>query len=389
LSEDILSEEYWTPRIVLESLDREVSNIAAKILRRLNDIRSMRKILEQRSERPLIKKTRDYNKNYCVLAIDTSFTSPPIELVGGRLGIINRAIVLFGDCPNSCVDLSSYVKFVEGEEYYIRFYSKILERAAIKKMLLDKKHGRTDFDVIIIDGELIPRLPPGYKGSEEKLSYRLLAKIIKLTRDILKLAEETNTSIVGVIKRAYGIDLTVTLGLKRKIFDKDYYEKTINDKVVATYMLETGEWIEICTYRELYGLLKENAEKISDIRRLREKMRFLEKLDENIPEVLDTIIAVYKASTPTYFSIATKIEAYPINYTIDEIISYLVKTTTVNGVPLPIDIVDRMASIKKGQEFVAQQQFYSHLTRLLKDEKLAKSIAGLTNPEKMKSVGFK
>ena len=101
-------------------------------------------------------------------------------------------------------------------------------------------------------------------------------------------------------------------------------------------------------------------------------------------------VVIYKPLIKTYFSIPTKIEIQLSGeYMLDEIVAYLSSITSVNGVPFPIDIVDRLSRVRREILFIAQQSLYSLLTRLLGDSKLALSIIGLTNPEKMRSVGFK
>ena len=52
-------------------------------------------------------------------------------------------------------------------------------------------------------------------------------------------------------------------------------------------------------------------------------------------------------------------------------------------------IVDFGNGVRREVMLVAQQQLYLNLAKLLGDEVLAMSIAGLTNPEKMWSIGFR
>lgn len=350
-----------------------------------------RRILAEKNMLKKIKKVSSSIK-YCCLALDTSFTSPPLELTGGKLLVITRSHIFYG-----CSSLGGeektgtvgYVKFIQEDDTIGTPYSKIVEREFIKDVLVKKKKGLLGIDMILLDGELFPRIPPGYVGrkSSESTVIKAYNRVLDLTQEILELAEETNTVIVGTVKRVYGRDLQVVL---------DNPLIKVNDKAFSTFILESGEWIDIGSYSDIARRLEEYIEKHQkdlEPRRLRslgERRTWITRVINVAPKTSSVRVATYKAENPTYFMIATKIEVYPSNTTtLDDIVSYLSSITGVNGVPHPIDVVDSMSMIKRDLLYIVQQQLYTELSNNIKDPLLALSLAGLTNPEKMFKVGFK
>ncbi len=333
----------------------------------------------------------------CCLALDTGFTSPPLELTGGKLLVIIRSHVLYG-CKSTCIPLSDSVgiiKFIQEDESVGTPLSKIIERKFIKELLELKSQGKIDLDLIILDGELFPRIPPRFstrlaRRRTASRTAKLYDKIISLTNDILELADKTDTALVGVIKRAYGRDIPVMLNMLDLL--------SINDKAIATYILEQGEWIDIGTYADIAYYLHRVLESVKKENTLPKRIRI--SLNERMSWIVGVIdetthaasirVAIYKSTTPTYFMLATKVEIWPSNdLHYEDIIAYLSTITGANGVPHPIDLVDSMCRVKKNALYLAQQQLFKELTNVLGNPRLAMSIAGLTNPEKMYKVGFK
>mgnify|MGYP000624970887 CR=1 FL=1 len=341
-----------------------------------------------------LKKIPKFTKRKpCCIALDTGFTAPPLELTGGKLLVIIRSHVMYG-CKSKHIPLSDSVgiiKFIQEDENLGTPLSKIIERKFIKELLELKSQGKVDLDLIILDGELFPRIPPRFstrlaRRKAASLTAKLYDKIISLTNDILELADKTDTALVGVVKRAYGRDIPIMLNMLDLLF--------INDKAIATYILKQGEWIDIGTYADiayyLHRVLEENTLPKRIRISLNERMSWIIGVIDETTHAASIRVAIYKSTTPTYFMLATKVEIWPSNDLLcEDIISYLSSITGANGVPHPIDLVDSMCRIKKDTLYLAQQQLFKELTAILDDPKLAMSIAGLTNPEKMHKVGFK
>jgi len=322
------------------------------------------------------------------LALDTGFTSPPLELIGGKLLVIIRSHVLHGVTSNALEPVASVgtVKLVE-EESIGKPLSKVIERRFIRDALKLKKEGRLNIKLVIVDGELFPRVPPGLERRQGPAA-RLYGKILELTNEILGLADETETALVGVVKRSYGRDIPVVI---------DYPEIPVNDKALATYVLNPGEWVDLETYSDLAYYLSKFIEKhkgelpARTVRTLENRLAWIIAVMRKSDYLTSSIrVAVYKARLPTYFMAATKIEAWPSNeLSMEDMVAFLSSITGVNGVPHPIDLVDSMCRVRKEVLHLTQQQLQSELVKLLNDPALAMSLAGLTNPEKMRNVGFR
>ncbi len=393
MSEELF-EEYTSeplPVVVVEGVDREAERIIKSY--RVKAILEYKSVFREKlNEKNMLKRISKYSGlNPCILAIDTGFTSPLLELTGGRLLVVIRSHVFQG-CSElegySRCDSVGYVRFTELESIAPPL-SKVYERDFIYSVLRDKKAGRNCVDIVLIDGELFPRIPPGYIGRRVETSsvMKLYNKILLLTEKILELAVETDTALIGVIKRSYGRDIAI------RISDRN---ATLNDKALATYILERGEWIDLGRYPEImsdlerfintYNSVLSNREK----RGLWERYRWISSVLRSCSYASDIHVAVYKPYNPTYFQIASKIEYIPSNsYPQDKLLSYIASITGVNGVPHPIDLVDSMSMVRRELLYLIQQQLFQQLAKLTGDRELALSIAGLTNPEKMQRIGFR
>ncbi|OYT46874.1 MAG: hypothetical protein B6U85_06825 [Desulfurococcales archaeon ex4484_42] len=397
MSESIESIEEFTEahvvRVVTECIEQEATRIAKLVESSLRerDKKSLRDLIGNERIRKVSLNPR--LKNLCSVAVDTSFTTPPLELTGGKLVLIVRGHVLYGNCSAACIprsDAKGYVKFIQESEGIATPLSKIIERKFIIELLEKKLEHKAFFDLIILDGELFPRVPPGFiKRSKESVSLRikLYGRLIELTSKMLRLADKTDTALVGILKRAYGSDLAIILR-KPNI--------RLNDKVLASYVLSNGEYIVLGSYADLYDdLLRLVKDESIDIpaslrRTLNEKASWLRASIRYVDHVDSINLVLYKGITPSYFTLATKAEVYVSSILmLDDIVSYLSMTTGVNGVPYPVDVVDSLCRITSNLLFNAQQQLFKELSERLGDSKLAMAIAGLTNPEKMYKIGIK
>ncbi len=385
-------EEEPLPVIVLKGVDREAHRIVESY--------NVRKVLEEKSfirekllEKGFLKKIKDFSgRRPCTVALDTGFTSPPLELTGGRLLVIIRSHVFHGcsscgEYPAS--DSVGYVRFTDKTEAVATPLSKLYERKFILDILEDKANGELDVDLVIVDGELFPRTPPGYGAPSRREStiMKLYSRIVATTREILELASKTDTALVGIVKRSYGHDIAV------RLLDKSI---TLNDKALASFILKRGEWIDLGSYTDIGDDIKNFIEKyreelsVREIRSLNERLSWIASVIGECSPASSIGVAVYKAFNPTYFMISTKIEYWVSSrYGVGDLVSYLASITSVNGVPHPIDLVDSMSMVRRDLLYLIQQQLFQELARLIGDKELAMSIAGLTNPEKMGKIGFK
>ncbi len=394
VEEELLPEEP-IPRIVLEEVEREAKRIVeeyglSSVTEQAESTRD--KLASKRMLRELEKWGAE---TPCTLALDTGFTSPPLELTGGGLVVVIRSHVFHGCRETGELPPSGsvgFMKFTDTPESSATPLSKVYEREFIKKILEMKREGKLDVDIVIVDGEVFPRVPPGLHRRGRLSSTRttgplsLYVRILDLTRQILSLARETDTALLGVIKRSYGHDVAV------KLLDRNI---RLNDKALATMMLKPGEYIDLGDYGELAKSLEAFIEKFkkeldeTELTSLRERLSWMQTVITCVPDSARVRIAVYKAWSPSYFMISTKTELWPSRkYPVEKLLSYTASITGVNGVPHPIDLVDNMASVRADLLYLIQQKLLQALTRITGDRNLALSIAGLTNPEKMRHIGL-
>lgn len=364
------------------ALDREVDRIArmveAGLLGRVRRVLEERGLLRRISGRPRV--------DVAGLAVDTGFTDPPLELTGGKLLIVLRAHFYFGSglrrvgLGRPRAEVKGFIRFIQEGEGRAYIASKIVERKLILKVLREKERRGCGVDIILVDGELFPRvLPP----VEEDGVSRLHTRYLELTREVLELADKTDTAVVGVLKRVYGYDIQALTG----IFDVE-----VNDKALATYILEQGEWLYLKTYGDVEVELREATGSLGGEtrRRVERRHRWIRAVIDSVEQAANIHIVAYKAPAPAYFMLATKIEVWPsMTLPVEDVVSYLAGITGVNGVPHPIDVVDSMARVTPELLHAIQQQLYLKVSRRLGDEKLALSIAGLTNPEKLRVIGVR
>ncbi len=322
------------------------------------------------------------------LALDTGFTSPALELIGGRLAVIIRAHVTNASIEGVLPTGRAAIIRSTDKEDLAKPLSKVIEREFIMKILKLKREGRADVDVILVDGELFPRTPPGYVRRRGTAALqRLYDRVVELTDEILQLADETDTALAGITKRTYVSDLRAALGMPNL---------TINDKALATYVLKPGEWVDLGTYPDIAGHITEYLRRFGsflsedDVASLENRVRWIDAVCRSCRHASLVRVAVYKARTPTYFAVATRAELWPSEKVVlENLISYLATLTGVNGVPHPIDLVDGMCRVRPDLLNLIQQRLQAELTAALGDPKLAASVVGLTNPEKMGAAGFR
>ncbi len=386
--EELINELIEEP--LVQAVIKGVSEEASRIAKGVKELHSLRiRIRDKLLRLGMLKKVQEVSVRPKYAALDTGYTSPPIELIGGRLLIVIRSHIFNFNAPEEVGRAGSvgFIRFVEDENVG-KPLSKIIEREFIKEVLILKADGKLNIDLIILDGELFPRIPPGYvAGGRGGIIRKLYGRILELTDEVLSLANETDTALAGVVKRVYGRDIPVVIGEPGI---------RVNDKALSTYILEPGEWVSIETYSDLIHRLNTFIKEFSDSltsrcrRALINRLRWISAVVRSCSNTSSIRIATYKAMLPTYFAAATKVELWPSNdLVLEDLIAYLSSITGVNGVPHPIDIVDSMCRLRREVLHLTQQRLQSELTRLLGDDRLAVSIAGLTNPEKMYRIGFK
>ena len=366
--EEVPLEPTQLPLVLTEVSLREARKAVSKIKYVLEIAQEFRNILEKEGmlgSLPVADGVLD-----CI-AIDSDFTYPPLELVAGRLFIAIRACVFWGSsfCKDKPRVLSeALVRFLRDsvEERTTILLAKRFERQLANELLEAKARGEANFEALLIDGEIIPRVPLIYRSAfEAKVSRGLIDEL----RTMIELASDTKTYIIGIIKRVQGRDLSIITGVKLPF----------NDKAVGTLILRSGEYISIGKVHEIIKKASEGEVKPS--------RRWLKRIVEKVPEIGEVGVFLFKTRNFTLYDIATKIEAYiPQGLSTGDFVKVLAKLarlTGQTGVPHPTDLADRICSIRGDIIGSIHQKLISDAVKEMGDISGVIRALGLINPEKL------
>jgi len=221
----------------------------------------------------------------------------------------------------------------------------------VSRFLEKKRSGDVHFDVLLLDGEIIPRTwrEHGEKGIE--------AKLVEVTNSIIELADKTDTAVVGVLKRSYSKDVVNILR---------FHDLKLSDKAVMSLILKPGEYIVISGYDQLHRELEQlkNSQEV-DRDWLKARLKWHEIILENTPTGYSIKLAFYRAPK-TLYPTATKIEFVTSN-SIDEdtLLSGLIHISGETGLPQPIDEVDTLAitSLNKQLKYTVCQKLIAEVAK--------------------------
>ena len=348
--------EYWLEPELYEALWRSVDGrIARKIAelgKALEEVAALRNVVNVKQIDAAAPPVFD------VYAIDSSYTSPPLELVGGVLAVL--AYGYFG-VSGGVQDkyLTGRLYFEDSDERNISRVAAVEERRLAARLLWKKHRGEKKLDLLILDGEIAVHPLPFNLAVEHK-------EINEVVGKMLRNASVTRTSVVAVTKRVRSRHLSVLAGKCLKM----------NDKAAASAILRPGEYFVLGRLRDIlpkwapiyYAECRGGEEKDAILRchegggaaRLSPRGALLcKRLGEfygNFEKVLshptlkllgDVVIAYY---LPPGLKTAVRVEVLDFGELgIEKIISYLMLTTsTATGYPLILDTVDRY--VKAPQE---------------------------------------
>jgi hypothetical protein len=373
-----LEEAGVAPEVVEKVLSKTASKLVKEVEKLRKRIEEIRKAVELRKELFKIGFAEKFER-LCYVAIDSSFTAPAIELVGGYLGIIVVVRELYGSrCTavgEGAVDAKAFIELWFSKDYASSF-AKYYERLTAKTLLEKKRSGEVHFDVLLLDGEIIPRTwrEHGEKGIE--------AKLIEITNSIIELADKTDTAVVGVLKRSYSRDIVNILR---------FHDLKLSDRAVMSLILKPGEYLVVTGYDQLHReleLLKSSPG--VDVEWLKARLKWYEGILENTPTGYSIKLAFYRAMK-TLYPTATKVE-YVTSSSIDEetLLSGLIYISSETGLPQPIDEVDRLATtaLSKGLRYTVYQKLLAEVAKAGKEGiKEVQVLLSLMNPEKLGVVG--
>lgn len=349
--------DYWIEPDLLVALRHDLERYAQRLtqLRRLvEELSALRDRVQPRG----IGAPRQFD----VYAVDSSYGSPPLELIGGVFTVVAYGYI---GVVKGVQDryLTGAVYFSDSREGDVSRFSSLLEKRLAARLLEAKADGRKSLDLLLLDGEIA--LHP--------LPYNLAARggryeeVNRAVDRMLRAAAQSRTTVVGVVKRVRSRYLSVAAGRCLPV----------NDKIAASAVLRQGEYLVLGKLRDIlprwaqlhYAECEGRAERDHILRcaggeavklsergerlcnRLREFginfRRVLESGDyPNLRHLGDVEVAYY---VPPGHKTAIRVEVLDFGALgIDNVISYLASTaSTVTGFPQILDSVDQYVRVSQ------------------------------------------
>ncbi|MGC9182155.1 DNA double-strand break repair nuclease NurA [Thermogladius sp.] len=361
-------EVYVAPEVVYEAV-REVAEEVFEQAKGVDEVLELGKELRGKG---LINKFPEA-REACFYSVDSGYTSPPIEVAGGFIGVIQVAEVLMGHSCGGPPRVVAHVRHYSTRDL-TEVEARLLERRALLKRLEEKKEGWARFDIAVVDGELLYR---GGVEAEPTLSQEeWLAhwRVAEETKSALRLAGETGTPLVGVLKRSYSRDISAVYragGIP------------INDRLLMSLVLEPGEYFVLGSYRELRDRLAESARRAGGevARALYPRLEWLERLNTVYGSWAGQVKVVFYKPRLTVSPLAVKVEVYEAGgWGLPEVLAALSGVTGSTGFPTPLDYVDSLAHVRPETRRTVYELLHAELSK--RDLNLAKLLMSLVNPQK-------
>ena len=347
---------------VMREAEVRVAEIAARALK-------LKDVVEKLRSRLVVVKAGDPQREYRVAAVDSTYTTPYLELVGGRLAVVVAGYVLHPPqaSPHYTVSRILFDEASDNFDAKVEYTSKILERKIALNLLRMKERGKIDIDLVVLDGPILPH-PLPYRLPRASGTVGTLSRV---ALDLVEKARDTRTSLVGVVKRSYTMFLKAIYG----------GETSFNDKTILSLLLKPREYTVLGTYKTLIPKLIVSRGSRGGRPEELERFREVLKVSEHVGNIT---VVFYKSRNPVAYSQATKAEILDFGgYGVDSIVSHLDVNTSMNGVPHYIDQVDEYVRFESRALELIQQILEARLTQLMGVE--GYTISGYTNPQKRRA----
>jgi hypothetical protein len=323
-----------------------------------------------------------------VLAVDSTWSIPHLELVMGTIAVIVSGYVIVAPQGLGSYGLSFVaLRFSSGDDD--RFTLSLELSAKVKEYVTALRQLKGDVDIVMLDGPLyhsmihefyIPSrssnvLEDSRRGSGSKLASHTSRALL----DLLDKAGSLGVPVAGVVKRVSSKLLLPRLEGLGGVVD---VVRKYNDKLVASLILEPGEYIVIESYLEEFRKYLEAYSLKNVYRRILKIIDYCveapeDSLERRLCRYMErTAIAFYKHKGGSVAPQATRLDVYP-GEDVDKVVAYCMENTTENNVPAPIDYVDRYVRI--------ESQTIKRLHQLLRTHSKGREVEvalNITNPQK-------
>jgi hypothetical protein len=323
-----------------------------------------------------------------VLAVDSTWSIPHLELVMGTIAVIVSGYVIVAPQGLGSYGLSFVaLRFSGGDDD--RFTLSLELSAKVKEYVTALRQLKRDVDIVMLDGPLyhsmihefyIPSrssnvLEDSRRGSGSKLASHTSRALL----DLLDKAGSLGVPVAGVVKRVSSKLLLPRLEGLGGVVD---VVRKYNDKLVASLILEPGEYVVIESYLEEFRKYLEAYSLKNVYRRILKIIDYCveapeDSLERRLCRYMErTAIAFYKHKGGSVAPQATRLDVYP-GEDVDKVVAYCMENTTENNVPAPIDYVDRYVRI--------ESQTIKRLHQLLRTHSKGREVEvalNITNPQK-------
>ena len=323
-----------------------------------------------------------------VLAVDSTWSIPHLELVMGTIAVIVSGYVIVAPQGLGSYGLSFVaLRFSGGDDD--RFTLSLELSAKVKEYVTALRQLKGDVDIVMLDGPLyhsmihefyIPSrssnvLEDSRRGSGSKLASHTSRALL----DLLDKAGSLGVPVAGVVKRVSSKLLLPRLEGLGGVVD---VVRRYNDKLVASLILEPGEYVVIESYLEEFRKYLEAYSLKNVYRRILKIIDYCveapeDSLERRLCRYMErTAIAFYKHKGGSVAPQATRLDVYP-GEDVDKVVAYCMENTTENNVPAPIDYVDRYVRI--------ESQTIKRLHQLLRTHSKGREVEvalNITNPQK-------
>ena len=347
------------PELVEEALEEAVKGLA-NLLSRLEKLRD---VMEGLRGSGRVRRLGP-GAQTCYLAVDSGFTSPPIEVLGGYLSLVQVATVPYGPACGGPPTKVLYVHF-NPERDDTDAFARVKERehALAGLRWLEGVEGPK---ALLIDGEVVPRFGARRRASGEGV----VEEAIRKSRELIMEALGRGIPVIGVLKRSFSRDVAVAEGLG----------PDLTDRALMSALLGEGEYFVAGTYREIHASFSEKAPK--DLRWRAEWLRWAASDD-----VFGDVVVAFYRPAHSLFPTATKVElAVPEGVGVGEVLSSLAAVSESTGLPAPIDYVDALSRIGPETVYTVYQLLLNRLSGLSKEA--AEVLMAVVNPQKLGPLGF-
>ncbi len=303
-----------------------------------------------------IKTIGESSKSFSCIGIDSTWTTPHLELLYG-----DCALILYGCLGNGIREVRAEPVVYAGEDFSSFVWRRSVE---LERELAIEILEKVDANLLIFDGNIFP-FPMVYARD-----WKEWASVVDVMQSLIRLAEKNGVSLVGVVKRARSKYFSYILGR----------ESPVNDKLLASIILKNGEYVSLGKF----GDFLPNYLKIAHEDRARDYIRRFEERCKELP-LGDVELVFYKTKKPTQYDSATKIEVLDLaGIGVDEIVKALAGMSTDTGFPAVIDWIDEIVRNEHRVLAFLRDLLEKELMNTCSDEEkeIIMKLCGFMNPQK-------